>query len=451
MHSNPKILIVDDERDICTALEFILSRENYDVKTAHSGEKAIDMIKKDNYDVVITDLKMGKIDGMEVLSRTRELSPDTSVIIITAFGSIESAVEAMKNGANDYIIKPFYNEEIILTVKKNIEQKKLLKENLAYKQQISQHRVSFDNVIANSISMQKIMETVKKVTPTKSNILILGESGTGKGLIAELIHYNSPRSDKPFISINCSAIPEGLLESELFGYKKGAFTGAVSDKLGLLSLSSEGTFFLDEIGDMPLNLQTKLLKVLETGEVYPLGDTKPSRIDIRFISATNTDLEKKIREGNFREDLYWRLNVIEIKLPPLRERKDDIELLAKNFIKKLSATHKKNISSIDRGALNCLIEYSWPGNIRELKNVLERAVILANGNNISINDLPDKLKHEPFTKESVPLKIYMDDYEKKLILNTYITHNKNKEETAKALGIDVATLYRKIKKFNIED
>ncbi len=451
MQSKPKILIVDDERDICMALEFILKRQGYDVKSAYTGENAIEIIRKDNFDIVITDLKMGKSDGIEVLKKTKEVSPDTSVIIITAFGSIESAVEAMKSGANDYIIKPFYNEEILLTVRKNIERKKLLVENLAFKHQISQQRISFKDIIANSVSMQNIMETIKKVTPTKSNVLILGESGTGKGLMAELIHYNSPRYDKPFISINCSAIPEGLLESELFGYKKGAFTGAVSDKLGLLSLSHHGTFFLDEIGDMPINLQTKLLKVLETGEVYPLGDTKPSIIDIRFISATNTDLESKIKEGKFREDLYWRLNVIEIRLPPLRERRDDIELLAKDFINKLSASHKKNISSIDREALNCLIEYSWPGNIRELKNVLERAVILTNSDTITINDLPDKLKNDILSRESFPLKIYMSDYEKKLVLNIYLTHNKNKEETAKALGIDVATLYRKLKKFKIED
>lgn len=451
MQSKSKILIVDDERDICTALEFILKRLDYEVKSAYTGEKALEMIGKESFDVIITDLKMGKVDGMKVLEKTKEISPDTSVIIITAFGSIESAVDAMKRGASDYIIKPFYNEEILLTVRKNIEHRKLLRENIAFKQQISQQRISFKDFIANSASMQDIMETIKKVTPTKSNILILGESGTGKGLIAELIHYNSPRHDKPFISINCSAIPEGLLESELFGYKKGAFTGAVSDKLGLLSLAHHGTFFLDEIGDMPLNLQAKLLKVLETGEVFPLGDTKPNIIDIRVISATNTDLESRIKEGKFREDLYWRLNVIEIRLPPLRERKDDIETLTRDFINKLSAKHNKNISNIEKEAFNIMIEYSWPGNVRELKNVIERAVILSNSNTITINDLPDKLKKDDHQKESHALKIYISDYERKLLLNTYLTHNKNKDETAKTLGIDLATLYRKFKRYKIED
>lgn len=451
MQSKSKILIVDDEHDICTALEFILKRQDYEVKSSYTGEQALEMIGKESFDVIITDLKMGKVDGMQVLQKAREISPDTSIIIITAFGSIESAVEAMKRGASDYIIKPFYNEEILLTVRKNIEQKKLLRENMAFKQQVSQQCISFKDFIANSASMQDIMETLKKVMPTKSNILILGESGTGKGLIAELIHYNSPRHDKPFISINCSAIPEGLLESELFGYKKGAFTGAVSDKLGLLSLAHNGTFFLDEIGDMSVHLQAKLLKVLETGEVLSLGDTKPNIVDIRVISATNTDLESRIKEGKFREDLYWRLNVIEIKIPPLRERKDDIDILTRHFICKLSEKHDKKVSGIEKEALNLMIEYSWPGNVRELKNVIERAVVLSNGKTITINDLPDKLKKDDHQKESSTLKVYISNYEKNLLINTYLAHNKNKDETANALGIDVATLYRKLKKYKINE
>ncbi|MBI4689252.1 MAG: sigma-54-dependent Fis family transcriptional regulator, partial [Nitrospirae bacterium] len=334
----PKILIVDDEPDICRALEFLLKREDYAVSSVNSGEDAVERLKAENFDIVITDLKMGRVDGMAVLEKAKEISPETSVIIMTAFASIESAVEAMKKGAVDYIVKPFLNEEIRLTVQKILEQKKLIRENIALKQQVSQY-MACREFVANSEVMLKITEMLEKVIPTKSNILILGESGTGKGLIAELIHCNSPRRDKPFISINCSAIPEGLLESELFGYKKGAFTGAVSDKLGLIPLAHQGTFFLDEIGDMPPNLQAKLLKVLETGEVYPLGDTKPKIVDVRIISATNTDIEIRVKEGRFREDLYWRLNVIEIKIPPLRERKDDIEMLTKHFITKFVEEH----------------------------------------------------------------------------------------------------------------
>ncbi|MCL4536326.1 MAG: sigma-54 dependent transcriptional regulator [Nitrospirae bacterium] len=446
----PKILIVDDEPDICKALEFLLKREGYAVTSVNSGEDAIENLKTESFDVIITDLKMGRVDGMTVLEKSKEINPDMPVIMMTAFASIESAVEAMKKGASDYIVKPFLNEEIKLTIKKVIEQKKIINENIALKQQISQ-RMACRDFVANSESMIKIIETLEKVIPTKSNILILGESGTGKGLIAELIHCNSPRRDKPFISINCSAIPEGLLESELFGYKKGAFTGAVSDKLGLIPLAHEGTLFLDEIGDMPPNLQAKLLKVLETGEVYPLGETKPKIVDVRIISATNVDIENRIKEGKFREDLYWRLNVIEIKIPPLRERKDDIEMLARHFIDKFSEEHKKNIKGIDTETLSSLIEYSWPGNVRELGNVIERAVVLTEGDYITQGNLPDKLKKTEHDIQSSTLKAYLGDYEKNLLIKLYEAHNKNKEETAKALGIDLATLYRKFKKYGIEE
>ncbi|MFA4830081.1 MAG: sigma-54 dependent transcriptional regulator [Thermodesulfovibrionales bacterium] len=451
----PKILIVDDEPDICKALEFLLKREDYAVSAVHSGEDAIKKIKEESFDVVITDLKMGRVDGMTVLEKAKELSPDTAVIIMTAFASIESAVDAMKKGAVDYIVKPFLNEEIRLTIRKILEQKKLLIENIALKHQVSQRIEACMDFVANSESMLKITETIEKIVPTKSNILILGESGTGKGLIAELIHCNSPRRDRPFISINCSAIPEGLLESELFGYKKGAFTGAVSDKLGLIPLAHQGTLFLDEIGDMPPNLQAKLLKVLETGEVYPLGDIKPRIVDVRIISATNVDIENRLKNGRFREDLYWRLNVIEIKIPPLRERKDDIEMLAAHFMNTYTEEHKKDIKGIDKQALSLLIEYPWPGNVRELRNIIERAVVLTEGNYITPKDLPDKVKNTGLGKEpsgaSSSLKTYLGDYEKNLLMKIYNAHNKDKEETAGALGIDLATLYRKFKKYGIEE
>ncbi len=446
----PKILIVDDEPDICKALEFLLNREGYAVTAVNSGEDAIEKIKAENFDVVITDLKMGKVDGMTVLEKSKETAPDMPVIIMTAFASIESAVEAMKKGATDYIVKPFLNEEIKLTIKKVLEQKKIINENIALKQQISQ-RMACKEFVATSDSMIKIFETLEKVIPTKSNIIILGESGTGKGLIAEMIHCNSPRRDKPFISINCSAIPDGLLESELFGYKKGAFTGAVSDKLGLIPLAHQGTLFLDEIGDMPVSLQAKLLKVLETGEVYPLGETKPKIVDVRIISATNVDIENRIKEGRFREDLYWRLNVIEIKIPPLRERKDDIEVLVKHFTDKFSAEHKKNIKGIDKHAMSLLLGYSWPGNVRELRNVIERAVVLAEGEYITPENLPDKLKKAEREIKPSTLKTYLSDYEKTLLIKLYESHNRDKEETARALGIDLATLYRKFKKYGIEE
>ncbi len=446
-----RILVVDDETDICKALDLLLRKEGYEVVTANSAEEAIEKLKASFFDVLITDLKMGKMDGMELLTRAKEISPDTASVMMTAFSSIESAVEAMKRGASDYIVKPFLNEEIKLTLRKILEQRKLVTENIALKQQISQ-KIAFKDMVYVSESMNKIIETLEKVIPTKSNILILGESGTGKGLIAEMVHSNSPRRDNPFISINCSAIPEGLLESELFGYKKGAFTGAVADKLGMIAIANNGTLFLDEIGDMPVSLQAKILKVIETGELQPLGDTKKKQVDVRIISATNVDIEQRIKEGRFREDLYWRLNVIEIKIPPLRERKDDVEVIAKHFIQRFNEEHKKNIKGFDNAAMASLIAYSWPGNVREVKNIVERAVVLAEGEYITVDNLPEKIKQKSEQSvETSPLKVYLGDYEKSLLMKVYQNHNKNKEETAKALGIDLATLYRKFKKFGIEE
>jgi DNA-binding NtrC family response regulator len=397
---------------------------------------------------------MGKIDGFGVLEKTKELSSDTQVLIMTAFASIESAVDAIKKGAADYIVKPFLNEEIKITVKRVLEQQRLIEENIALKHQLSQ-RLGCKDLVAESEIMRAIFDTLEKVIPTRSNILITGESGTGKGLIAELIHCNSARSNEPFISINCSAIPEGLLESELFGYKKGAFTGAVTDKPGLISMAHQGTLFLDEIGDMPVNLQAKILKVLESSEVTPLGDTRPRLVDVRLITATNQDLEEKIGEKKFREDLYYRLNVIEVEVPPLRERKDDIPLLVTHFLRKFSEENRKAVKGVDSSALQAIMQYPWPGNVRELKNVIERAVVLCPNEQITLNDLPDKLKkHDSVIKGqegASALKTSIDDFERKLIENAYSSYHKNKEETARMLGIDLATLYRKLKKYGITD
>ncbi len=449
-----KILVVDDEKDICRALEFLLKSDGYTVTTSFSGEDAVERLKREHFDVVLTDLKMDKVDGIAVLEKTKEVSSDTSVVVMTAFASVESAVETMKKGASDYIVKPFLNEEIKITLKRVLEQKRLVEENLALRQQLSQRMGSVD-FVANSEGMLSVIDTLEKVIPTKSNILILGESGTGKGLIAEMIHSNSPRRDKPFISINCSAIPEGLLESELFGYKKGAFTGAVSDKTGLITMADQGTLFLDEIGDMPLNLQAKLLKVLESSEVTPLGDTRSRLVDVRLITATNQELERKITEKTFREDLYYRLNVIEIKVPPLRERKEDILMLVNHFVRRYSEENGKNVRGCDGDAMAAIMRYSWPGNVRELRNVIERAIVLCRGEVITPAELPDKLKKnggvQSGLQETSSLKLSISEYEKTLILNVYHAQNRNKEETAKVLGVDLATLYRKMKKYGIED
>jgi DNA-binding NtrC family response regulator len=444
-----KILIVDDEKDILRALEFILSREGYSVTTATSGEEAIELLKKDEYDLVLTDLRMEGMDGLEVLQRTLQMRPSTLVIIMTAYATVESAVTAMKMGASDYIVKPFINEDVKMRIKRLLDHKRLLQENIALKQQLSQ-RIPGRVLLGNSNQIQELLTLLEQVIPTKTNVLILGKSGTGKGLIAELIHYNSPRKDKPFISINCSAIPDTLLESELFGYKKGAFTGAVSDKKGLITMADGGTLFLDEIGDMPMSLQAKLLKVIETGEIMPLGDTVKRLVDVRIIAATNADLEKKVKEGSFREDLYYRLSVIEIRIPPLRERREDIPVLVDYFIKSISEENKKDIKGIDDDAMTMLIGYDWPGNVRELKNVIERAVVLAKGEYITVAELPEKIKGAKVKGITGNLKDALSEYERSLIINAYEQHKRDKEATAKALGIDLVTLYRKLKKYGIE-
>jgi len=444
-----KILIVDDEKDILRALEFILSREGYSVSTATSGEEAIELLKKDEYDLVLTDLRMEGMDGLEVLQRTLQMRPSTLVIIMTAYATVESAVTAMKMGASDYIVKPFINEDVKMRIKRLLDHKRLLQENIALKQQLSQ-RIPGRVLLGNSNQIQELLTLLEQVIPTKTNVLILGESGTGKGLIAELIHYNSPRKDKPFISINCSAIPDTLLESELFGYKKGAFTGAVSDKKGLITMADGGTLFLDEIGDMPMSLQAKLLKVIETGEIMPLGDTVKRLVDVRIIAATNADLEKKVKEGSFREDLYYRLSVIEIRIPPLRERREDIPVLVDYFIKSISEENKKDIKGIDDDAMTMLIGYDWPGNVRELKNVIERAVVLAKGEYITVAELPEKIKGAKIKGITGNLKDALSEYERSLIINAYEQYKRDKEATAKALGIDLVTLYRKLKKYGIE-
>ena len=451
MKADPyKILVVDDERDICRALEFLLSREGYTVLTANNGQDALKKIETDDFDLVMTDLKMEGIDGMQVLERARAANPNLIVIIMTAFASVESAVEAMKKGASDYLVKPFINEDVRMTVRRLLEHKTVLMENLALRQQLSQ-QLGFKEFIGASPQILQVFEVLEKVIPTRSNILVTGESGTGKGLVAEIVHSNSQRKDKPFISINCSAIPENLLESELFGYRKGAFTGAVADKKGLIPMADEGTLFLDEIGDMPLGLQSKILKVLETGEVMPLGETKSRYADVRLIAATNKDLEEQIRKGLFREDLYYRLNVIEVRIPPLRERREDIEVLSRHFLQKYSRENNKKVLAINDEAMEVFASYSWPGNIRELRNVIERAVVLAGGETIGLAELPERIKASESGRPGQGLRDRLEQYEEKLIRDVLQASKWSKEETARELGVDLATLYRKIKKFGIAE
>lgn len=445
------ILIVDDEKDICMALNILLTKEGYSVKEAYNGEQALELIKKENFDVVMTDIRMEKMDGFEVLKEAQKVSPETSVIMMTAFASVGSAVEAMRAGAADYITKPFLNDEIRLTIKRLLQSRDLRMENEILRQELSQRRDAFVNIIGNSEPMQKVFTVMEKVIPNKSNILITGESGTGKGLVAQAIHEAGLRKDKPFISINCGAIPENLLESELFGHKKGAFTSANEDKKGLIPMANGGTLFLDEIGELPQALQVKLLHVIQTKELTPVGDTRVITVDIRIIAATNADLMQRVKENRFREDLYYRLNVIEIHMPSLRERRDDIPLLIKHYLGIAAKEAEKHVKDIDYEAMQSLLAYDWPGNIRELRNTIERATVLADNEMITMHDLPDKFRTLDIEGVSTSsLRQALDEFEREYIRRSLAESKSNKEATASKLGIDLATLYRKLKKLRIE-
>lgn len=445
------ILIVDDEKDICMALNILLSKEGYAVKEVYNGEQAVDQIKKENFDIVMTDIKMDKMDGFEVLKETQKISPETSVVMMTAFASVGSAVEAMRSGASDYITKPFINDEIRLTIRRLLQSRELQMENQILRQELSQRQTAFTNIIGSSESMQKVFNVMEKVIPNKSNILITGESGTGKGLVAQAIHEAGPRKDKPFIAINCGAIPENLLESELFGHKKGSFTSANEDKKGLITMAHTGTLFLDEIGELPQALQVKLLHVIQTRELTPVGDTRVITVDVRIIAATNADLMQRVKEGRFREDLYYRLNVIEIHMPSLRERRDDIPVLIKHFMELFAKEAGKTIKDIDYEAMQALLAYDWPGNIRELRNTIERATVLADGEVITMHDLTDKFRTLDIEGVSTSsLRQALDTFERDYIRRSLTESKGNKEAAAGKLGVDLATLYRKLKKLRIE-
>jgi DNA-binding NtrC family response regulator len=371
--------------------------------------------------------------------------------MMTAFASVGSAVEAMRAGATDYITKPFINDEIRLTIKRILQSRALQMENQILRQELSQRPAAFTNIIGSSEPMQKVFGVMEKVIPSKSNILITGESGTGKGLVAQAIHEAGTRKDKPFIAINCGAIPENLLESELFGHKKGAFTSAIEDKKGLITMANGGTLFLDEIGELPSALQVKLLHVIQTKELTPVGDTRVITVDVRIIAATNADLLQRVKEGRFREDLYYRLNVIEIRMPALRERRDDIPVLIKHYMEIFAKEAGKSIKDIDYEAIQALLAYDWPGNIRELRNTIERATVLADGEVITIHDLPDTFRTldvEGISTSS--LRQALDAFERDYIRRSLTENKGNKEATANKLGVDLATLYRKLKKLRIE-
>jgi len=450
--ANEKILVIDDSADILTLFSEHLKAEGYDVDTSADGSSAIAMIDKKSYDLIFTDLKMPGVDGMAVLEYAMDHSPDSICIILTGYGTVKNAVEAIKRGAFDYLPKPVKMDEILVTIQRALDYRNLKRENLNLRSQLKK-KYRFENIIGDHERMQKVFEVIEKVADTDSTILILGESGTGKELIAKAIHYNGPRKDKPFVKVNCAALNENLLESELFGHVKGAFTGAERTRVGRFEAANTGAIFLDEIGDLPLATQTKLLRVLQEKEFERVGDNRPIATDVRILAATNKDLNRLMQEGIFREDLYYRINVIPIYLPPLRNRRDDIPLLADTFIHRMSLKTEKPITGIAKDALDVFMQYGWPGNIRELLNVIEYAFVLCPQGEISLSHLPAQLLgHHPLHGQQAPglgVRNFAGDKRQELI-RALKTTGGNKSEAARRLGISRVTLWKRIKKFGIE-
>lgn len=444
-----KILIADDEKNIRDSLKLVLDEEGYSTDVASDGEEALQKIETENFDIVITDIKMPKVDGMQLLETSTKIAPDSFFIIMTAYASVKTAIDALRNGAYDYLIKPVEFDDVIFRIKKLIDYKKLAAENKYLRQRISSD-TGFTNLIGKSEPMKKVFDIITQVAPTNSNVLIQGKSGTGKELVAKAIHFHSKRKDRIFLPINCGAISENLIESELFGHKKGAFTGAADDKQGLFKVADGGTLFLDEIADLPLNMQVKLLRAIEDKEFFPVGGTKPVSTDVRIIAATNQNLFEKTKSGEFREDLFYRLNVVEIKLPTLNERKDDIPILVNHFIERYSNEMGKKVIGADNQTMKALISHDWRGGVRELENVIERAIIFCNKEMLSINDLADYFRTDNIdTGYPDSLKDALRNFEREHVLKTIKKYEYNKEEAAKALEIGLSSLYRKMDELDI--
>jgi two-component system response regulator AtoC len=452
-----KLLIIDDEENMRHMLSVMLKNFGYDVDTAPDGKAALDMVNASFYDFILCDLKMPHMDGMTFLNAIKDKLGETTVIMMSAYGSLDTAIEAMKNGAYDYISKPFKSDEVHMALKKAEERERLKKENRRLRERIEkiEAHYRFGNMIGKSRAMQDVFTMVEKVAKYNTTVLISGESGTGKELIARGIHLEGERSNKPLVTINCGGIPENLLESEFFGYKKGAFTGANRDKKGLFQEADNGTIFLDEIGELPLSLQVKLLRVLQENEIRPIGDTQTQQVDVRVIAATQKSLEEEVKAGTFREDLYYRLNVLNIKLPPLRERLEDVPLLIEHFITKCSTNLGKEVLKVSPSALSILLKYRWPGNIRELENIIERAVVLADGDEILSEHLPNELENKSvsFYNEDISaefsLKKTQQILEKKMIEKALKETNGNRTHAARLLEISHPSLLSKMKAYGI--
>jgi len=452
-----KVLIVDDEESFRHMLSVILKKEGYEVEAASNGEEALQRIAVNSFDQVLCDIRMPRMDGLEFLKEVQKVAEDLSVIMMSAYGTTDSAIEAMKLGAYDYISKPFKPDEIILTLRKAEERERLRKENERLRSEVRKE-FSFDNIVSKNEKMQKIFDLIRKVAQYKSTILIMGESGTGKELIARALHYHSDRSGKAFVPINCGAIPENLLESELFGHTRGAFTDAIRTKKGLFEEADEGTLFLDEVGELPAQLQVKLLRVLQDGEIRRVGESKSIQVDARIIAATVKDLAGEVNEGRFREDLFYRLNVLPIHVPPLRERKEDIPLLVNHFIKKYNQALNKKVEGIDQKALDFLINYRWNGNVRELENSIERAIVLADGNRLEFEDLPvevqnfeEKAPASSLSEEEYSIKKTSKVLETNLIVKALKKTKGNHTHAARLLEISHRALLYKIKEYGIQE
>ena len=442
--SGTQILIVDDERIMRDSLAGWLTRDGHDVETAASGEEALEIIKKKRFDILLVDIKMEGISGLEVLRQVTESDPDVAVIMITAYGSISTAIEAMKNGARDYLLKPFDPEELGVLIEKIVDEQARSRETLFLKEAYEE-RTRFESMIGQSRSMQSVFDFIRDIAPSEATILITGETGTGKGLAAKAIHSQSPRCDGPFVVVNCGAIPEHLMESELFGHQKGAFTDAKETKKGRLELAHGGTLFLDEIGEIGMRMQIDLLRVLEDRVFYRVGGTQPIEADFRVITATNRDLEAAIAKEAFREDLFYRLNVISFAMPPLRERKEDIPLLVEHFLHRFSQETNRPVDGISREALDEMMLYDWPGNVRELQNAVERAVVVGKRRKIQPEDLPFCL-----APAGLPTGSALKDVERAHIARVLEENQWNVARSARILEIDRSTLYTKIRRYNLE-
>lgn len=443
-----KVLIVDDELSIVEVLKTVLVRSGYEVVSASDGISALNTLKHEPVDLLISDIKMKPMGGLELLTQASELRPDLVVIMMTAYATIEAAVETMRAGAYDYVCKPFKIDELLLTVERALDYHHITRENRQLKQTLkTKHH--FENLIGDSSQMELMYDVIRKVARTDTTLLIRGESGTGKELVSKAVHYASPRANNSIIAVNCAALPENLLESELFGYSKGAFTGAIKDKEGLFEAANGGTIFLDEIGSIPVSMQMKLLRVLQEKKIRKIGCNKDVLVDVRIISATNEDLEAKIIDGTFREDLYYRLSVIPVEIPALRERKEDVPLLVTHFVKEFN-THEKRSVEILPEAMNALVVYEWPGNVRELENVIRRSATLCDNDIVNLEDLPLKVQtvvplkaSSDLSYQGHSLKIYLREREKEYIQKVLEVAGGDKEKAADMLGVSLATFYRK--------